>query len=91
MSARPSVYERPFIRVLFIDPDGNPQQATYSSSWQMPGISDLVDNKNTDQAQEVKAALNSAMGRFLGAMGCRIVGVEIVRHRLIEAFIEGMA
>lgn len=80
---KPSTYELPVLRVRFRDPEGNPQHATYSTTWrELDGV--LLTMVSQTQApphplaDQLRQVLANAVGAMLGPLGCELIGVDVV-------------
>lgn len=73
---RPSVYERPVLRVRYITQEGLTEQSTLSSSWHSQG-----DVRNPDSTRE---AIGKAFTVFYESLGCQVTHIEWVNRTITE-------
>lgn len=78
----PSVIERPLLRVRFLDPDGEEQQSTLSSSWhadQRPEVGGCT----RDPEEVAPCAFLDAIHGIVKRNNCTLLGVELVQTRVV--------
>ena len=82
MPYRPSITERPVIRIRFKSPDGERHQATLSSSWHS-GFSRLPIDLDQDHSgftdlEHSKATISTHIYELFEGLGCTVQGIESV-------------
>lgn len=79
---KPSAVERQIVRVQFLTPEGDPEQLTISSSWEMPGYRDAFYDQDTPEAKTFVATLQHCP--LLEGQNCEIVNVELLGTGMVE-------
>lgn len=74
---KPSLVERPIYRVRFTCPDGHPQQATVSSTWNTSPMLRRHDVSD-EQIEHNRRHLTTSLESYYASVGCRVLCLELI-------------
>lgn len=79
---KPTTAERQCVRLQFITPEGTVEQATFSTTWDMPGFTDAYRGIESREALSFVGTVSQSS--WMRGMDCEIINVELIASGRVD-------